>query len=129
MPVLIEEDLIEMGFGDLEGKLLKDYPEYQCIFSDPDRYVPWGTVRATPSWMSAAGSCWRRSSPPGGNYHDVVMCSHGAFIKGGGPPAAEPASLPTLDRSPPSPTAPARCWNVKTALSPWWNRAGSTARQ
>ncbi len=42
MPVLIEEDLIEMGFGDLEGKLLKDCPEYQCIFSDPDRYVPLG---------------------------------------------------------------------------------------
>ena len=40
VPVLIEENLIEMGFGALEGKLLRDYPEYQCIFSDPERYVP-----------------------------------------------------------------------------------------
>lgn len=83
VPVLIEEDLIEMGFGDLEGKLLKDYPEYQCIFSDPDRYVPLGDGESYAQLDERCRILLEEIIPPlEENYHDVVMCSHGAFIKG-----------------------------------------------
>ncbi len=83
VPVLVEETLIEMGFGDLEGKLLKDNPEYQCIFSDPDRYVPLGDGETYQQLDERCRTLLEEIIPPlEENYHDVLMCSHGAFIKG-----------------------------------------------
>lgn len=40
IPVLVEEDIVEMAFGELEGQLLSDFPACECIFSDPEHYVP-----------------------------------------------------------------------------------------
>lgn len=83
VPVLIEERLVEMGFGDLEGKLLEEYPEYQCIFTDPERYVPLGDGE---SYAELDARCGRVLDevirPLEGSYHDLLICSHGALIKG-----------------------------------------------
>ena len=40
IPVLVEEGIVEMAFGALEGQLLSDFPACECIFSDPEHYVP-----------------------------------------------------------------------------------------
>ena len=83
VPVLIEENLIEMGFGALEGKLLRDYPEYLCIFSDPERYVPAEGGESYPELDERCRVLLEEIIPPlEGRYHDVLMCSHGALIKG-----------------------------------------------
>ena len=59
VPVLVEDDIIEMAFGELEGQLLSDFPACECIFSDPEHYVPLEE-----------------------HFHDVMLVSHGAFIRG-----------------------------------------------
>ena len=78
-----DERLIEMGFGDLEGRLLRDYPECKRIFSDPEHYVPLGEGE---SYAALDDRCRRVMEelllPLEGRYHDVVAVSHGALIKG-----------------------------------------------
>lgn len=83
VPVLVEELLQEMAFGELEGKLLKDFPEYQCIFTDPEHYLP---LSGGESYAELDARCKRLLEevlrPLEGRYHHVLLCSHGATIKG-----------------------------------------------
>lgn len=83
VPVLIEEDLVEMGFGVLEGIPLKESPECQVIFDNPEHYVP---AEGGESYAQLDERCrvlLEEILPPlEGRYHDVLLVSHGAFIKG-----------------------------------------------
>lgn len=75
--------LTEMGFGELEGKLLRDYPECKLIFSDPEHYVPLGDGESYADLDERCGRVMEELLLPlEGRYHDVVAVSHGALIKG-----------------------------------------------
>lgn len=83
VPVLTEETLLEMSFGDLEGVLLKDFPDYECIFTDPEHYVPLGGGETYAQLDARCARLLEEVIPPlEGRYHDVLMVSHGAFIRG-----------------------------------------------
>lgn len=83
IPVLIEDTLTEMAFGDLEGMLLHDFPEQESIFSDPAHYIPLGSGETYAQLDERCRQLLEEIIPPlEGRYHDVVMVSHGAFIRG-----------------------------------------------
>lgn len=83
IPVLVEEDIVEMAFGALEGQLLCDFPACECIFSDPEHYVP---LEGGESYAQLDVRCRKLLEeilpPLEGRFHDVVLVSHGAFIRG-----------------------------------------------
>lgn len=83
VPVLIEERLIEMGFGAMEGAVLPEHPELQGIFSDPAHYVPGEGAESYAQLDARCRAVLEEVLPPlEENYHDVLLVSHGAFIRG-----------------------------------------------
>ena len=83
VPVLVEETIVEMAFGDLEGQLLRDFPDCACIFSDPAHYTP---LNGGETYAQLEARCQKLLDeilpPLEERYHDVVLVSHGAFIRG-----------------------------------------------
>ncbi len=83
VPVLVEELLTEMDFGDLEGLLLRESPVCQTVFSDPAHYVPLGHGETYESLDARCRAVLTELLPSlEGQYHHVLLCTHGAFIKG-----------------------------------------------
>lgn len=77
-----DERLIEMGFGALEGMVLREHPECQIIFTHPEQYVPDGGE----SYAELDERCKVIMEdillPLEGNHQHVLVVSHGATIKG-----------------------------------------------
>ena len=71
------------AFGELEAQLLSDFPACECIFSDPEHYVP---LEGGESYAQLDVRCRKLLEeilpPLEGRFHDVVLVSHGAFIRG-----------------------------------------------
>lgn len=97
VPVLVEELLTEMDFGDLEGLLLRESPVCQTVFSDPTHYVPLGHGETYESLDERCRAVLTQLLPSlEGQYHHVLLCTHGAFIKGGRAHPALPSLQPVL---------------------------------
>lgn len=83
VPVLTEELLIEMGFGELEGVVAAQRAECRLIFAHPEQYVPLPGGESYDELLERCAALLERVFPPlEGRYHDVLCCSHGALIRG-----------------------------------------------
>ena len=81
--IIVDELLIEMGFGALEGLVLREHPACQIIFNDPAHYVP---TEGGESYDELDARCRQVIEkiilPMEGRFRHVLMVSHGALIKG-----------------------------------------------
>lgn len=83
VPVLTEELLVEMGFGELEGVEVTQREECALIFSHPEQYTPLPGSESYDDLMERCSDLLERVLKPlEGRYHDVLCCSHGALIRG-----------------------------------------------
>lgn len=83
LEVDVDERLIEMGFGDLEGLSVREHPGCRIIFTDPEHYVPVGDGETYAVLDERCRQIMEELIPSlEGQYHDVLMVSHGATIKG-----------------------------------------------
>lgn len=81
--IVVDELLIEMGFGDLEGLVLRENPRCQLIFNEPEHYIPSGGGE---SYAELDERCRRVIEniilPLERNFSHVLLVTHGALIKG-----------------------------------------------
>lgn len=83
VPVLTEELLVEMGFGELEGVEVTQRKECSLIFAHPEQYTPLPGGESYDELMERCANLMERVLMPlEGRYHDVLCCSHGALIRG-----------------------------------------------
>jgi probable phosphoglycerate mutase len=82
LPVLVEPLLTEMAFGELEGLTLHQSMDHP-IFTDPEHYQP---QPGGESYAQLDERCRQvleeLLAPLESTYQHVLLCSHGALIKG-----------------------------------------------
>ena len=74
--------LIEMSFGDLEGRVLRECPEAKVIFTHPEEYIPLPGGESYPELDARCKKLLDWMSTLEDQYKTVVLVSHGATIKG-----------------------------------------------
>lgn len=81
--IVVSSLLMEMGFGDLEGLVLRENPRCQIIFNEPQNYSPTGGGE---SYDELDERCRRVIEelllPVEGKFEHLLVVSHGALIKG-----------------------------------------------
>ncbi len=81
IPVLPKEDLKEMNFGIYEGHSSRTWPEIKAIFDDPVGYVPKGG-ESYQQMDERCRSFLTMLAAQEGTYEHVLVCAHGALLKG-----------------------------------------------
>lgn len=86
IPVNIEKDIIEIPFGDIEGKVYKAYDvdadrNIYNFFHHPDSYIPSSGGETISSLKKRVGKFINRMAERNGTCGmNVLVCSHGAAI-------------------------------------------------
>ena len=81
--IVVSSLLLEMGFGDLEGLVLRENPQCKKIFNEPENYIPSGGGE---SYAELDERCRQVIEdlilPLVGKYEHPLFVTHGALIKG-----------------------------------------------